>query len=53
MAKIGTKAGTHADLVHKAERTPKIITGKITENLISKHAKDARAKQERDKKKEI
>ena len=46
LAKFGTKAERQTELQLYANRRPKTSTGKITEDLISHHAKDSRKKLE-------
>ena len=43
-ARFGTKAERRTDLKCYPERRPKIPTGKTTEELINRHAKDAKRK---------
>ena len=50
LAKIGTKAERQTDLQIYANRRPKIPSGKITEDLINQHAREARKKLECNKK---
>ena len=49
LAKFGTQAERPADLQIYANRRPKIPSGKITEDLISQHAREARKKLEGNK----
>ena len=42
LAKFGTKAERQTELQMYAKRTPKIHSGKTTEDLINQHAKEAR-----------
>ena len=44
LAKFGTKAERKTDLQIYANRRPKVPSGKITEELINQHAKEARKK---------
>ena len=46
LAKFGTKAERRIELQLYANRRPKTPTGKITEDLISRHAKETRKKLE-------
>ena len=50
LAKFGTKAERQTNLRDYADRRPKVPTGKITEDLINQHAKEARRKLEGNKK---
>ena len=50
LTKIETKAERLADLKSYADRRPKVPTGKITEELIKQHAKEASQKLEENKK---
>ena len=50
LAKLGTKAEIHSDLQTYANRRPKKPSGKITEDLINQHAREARRKLEGNKK---
>ena len=50
LAKFGTETERQTDLRCYAERRPKMPTGKTTEELISRHAKDGKRKIEGDKK---
>ena len=50
LAKFGTKAQRQTDLQILANRRPKVPSGKITEELINQHAKEARKKLEGNKK---
>ena len=50
MAKFGTKAERQTDLQKNANRRPKIPSGKITEDSINQHAREARRKLEGNKK---
>ena len=49
LAKFGTKAERQTDLRNYADRKPEVPTGKITEDLINQHAKEARRKLEGNK----
>ena len=49
LAKIGTKTELQTDLQIYANRRPKVPSGKITEDLISQHAREARKKLEGNK----
>ena len=49
LAKFGTKAERQTDLRNYADRRTKVRTGKITEDLINQHAKEARRKLEGNK----
>ena len=49
LAKFGTKAERRTELQMYANRRPKIPSGKITEDLINQHAKEARKKLEGNK----
>ena len=46
LAKFGTKVERHTELQFYANRRPKTPTRKITEDLISHHAKEIRKKLE-------
>ena len=50
LAKFGTKAERQTDLQIYTNRGPKIPSGKITEDLIKQHAREARRKLEGNKK---
>ena len=50
LAKFGTKAERQTDLQIYGNRRPKIPSGKITEDLINQHAREARWKLEGNKK---
>ena len=50
LAKFGTKAERLRDLQFYANRRPKVPSGKITEDLINQHAREARKKLEGNKK---
>ena len=50
LAKFGTKAERQTDLQIYANRRPKVPSGKITEDLINQHAREARKKLEGNKK---
>ena len=50
MAKFGTKAERHTELQIYASRRPKLPSGKITEDLITQNAREAKKKLERNKK---
>ena len=50
LAKFGTKAERQTDLQIYANRRPKILSGKITEDLINQHASEATQKLEGNKK---
>ena len=50
LAKFGTKAERQTDLQIYANRRPKVPSGKITEDLINQHAREARKKFEGNKK---
>ena len=50
LAKVGTKTERQTDLQIYANRRPKVPSGKITEDLISQHAREARKKLEGNKK---
>ena len=49
LAKFGTKAERQTDLQIYANRRPKVPSGKITEELLNQHAKEARKKLEGNK----
>ena len=49
LAKFGSKAERQTELKNYAERRPKIPLGRITEDLINQHAKEARRKLEGNK----
>ena len=51
LAKFGTEAERQRDLQIYANRRPKVPSGKITEDLINQHAREARKKLEENKKK--
>ena len=46
LAKFGTKAEKQTDLQIYANRKPKVPSGKITEDLINQHAREARRRLE-------
>ena len=50
LAKLGTKAERQTDLQICPNRRSKILSGKITEDLINQHAREARKKLEGNKK---
>ena len=50
LAKFGTKAERQTDQKNYADRRPKAPTGKIAEDLVNQHAKEARQKLEKNKK---
>ena len=49
LAKFGTKAERQTDLQNHPNRKPKVPSGKITEELINQHAKEAMKKLEGNK----